>query len=88
MRHDYRGAAEISRALDGLYAFAATVPERFDPQFDLIFEATLGTTEVEAFLRRANPAAYAAMLERFRSAARRGVWRSRRNSVVARLGEP
>ena len=69
MRHGYRGAAEIGRALDGLYAFAATVPGRFDAQFDLMFEATLGDPEVDAFLHRANPAAHRAMLARFRQAA-------------------
>jgi cobaltochelatase CobN len=87
MRHNYRGAAEISRALEGLYAFAATVPARFDQQFDLIFDATLGTPEVETFLRRANPAAYAAMLENFRAAAAQNLWHSRRNSVAAYLAE-
>jgi cobaltochelatase CobN len=87
MRHDYRGAGEIGRALDGLYAFAATVPGRFDAQFDLIFEATLGNPEVDAFLRRANPAAHRAMLERFRNAVKRDFWRSRRNSVVEWLAE-
>ena len=85
MRNDYRGAGEIGRALDGLYAFAATVPERFDRQFDLMFDATLGNPEVDAFLRCANPAAYQAMLARFRNAAKRGFWRSRRNSVAERL---
>ncbi|NNM57595.1 cobaltochelatase subunit CobN, partial [Acidocella sp.] len=85
MRHDYRGAGEISRALEGLCAFAASVPARFDAQFDLIFEATLANAAVDAFLRQANPAAHATMLERFRSAARRDLWRSRRNSVAERL---
>ena len=88
MRHDYRGAAEISRALEGLYAFAATVPERFDAQFCLLFDATLGTPDVDAFLRRANPEAHQAMLWRFAQALERGLWRNRRNSVAARLAEP
>jgi cobaltochelatase CobN len=87
MRHGYRGAAEIARALDGLYAFAATVPGRFDAQFDLIFEATLGDPEVDAFLHQANPAAHRAMLARFRKAAERNLWHSRRNSVAERLAE-
>jgi len=82
MRHGYRGAGEISRALDGLYGFAAAMPGRFDAQFELIFEATLGNTEVDTFLRHANPAAHEAMLERFRSVVKRGLWRSRRNSVA------
>ncbi|HEY1857828.1 cobaltochelatase subunit CobN [Acidocella sp.] len=88
MRHDYRGAAEISRALEGLYAFAATVPTRFDAQFDLLFDATLGTPEVELFLREANPEAHRAMRTRFQNALERGLWRNRRNSVAAKLAEP
>jgi cobaltochelatase CobN len=88
MRHDYRGAAEISRALEGLYAFAATVPARFDAQFDLLFDATLGTPDVDFFLRRANPQAHRAMQARFRHALESGLWRNRRNSVAASLAEP
>ena len=88
MRHDYRGAAEIGRALEGLYAFAVTVPERFDAQFDLLFDATLGTTEVDDFLRSANPEAHRAMVRRFQQALDQGLWRNRRNSVAARLAAP
>jgi cobaltochelatase CobN len=51
MRHGYRGGAEMARALDALFSFAATLPERMDGQFDLIFDATLGDDEVDAFLR-------------------------------------
>ena len=88
MRHDYRGAAEIGRALEGLYAFAVTVPERFDAQFDLLFDATLGTIEVDDFLRSANPEAHRAMVRRFQQALDQGLWRNRRNSVAARLSAP
>ena len=82
MRHGYRGAAEISRALDALHAFAATLPGRLDRQFDLMFDATLGDAATDAFLRRANPEARAAMAGRFRDARERGLWRGRRNDVA------
>ena len=85
MRHGYRGASEIAKALEGLYAFAATLPERLDGQFELMFEATLGDPAVDAFLRQANPLARAAMADRFREALARGLWRPRRNSVAAEL---
>jgi len=88
MRHGYRGAAEIARALDGLHAFAATLTQRFDAQFDLVFDATLGDAEVERFLREANPAAHEAMAGRFREALRRDLWRTRRNFVAAILDKP
>jgi cobaltochelatase CobN len=84
-RHGYRGAAEIARALDGLYAFAACVPERFDQQFDLLWGATLGDEAVDAFLIAANKAARDGMAARFADARRRGLWWTRRNDVAALL---
>lgn len=87
MRHGYRGAAEIARGLDALHGFAATLPERFDTQFDLLFDATLGDEAVDRFLRAANPQARAAMAARFREAIGRDLWRPRRNSVEAALEE-
>jgi cobaltochelatase CobN len=87
MRHDYRGAAEISRALDGFCAFAASLAQNFDQQFDLIFEATCGNPEVDAFLRNANPDARRTMLERFRNARAQNIWRSRRNSIAEFLDQ-
>ncbi len=86
MRHGYRGGAEIARGLDGLFAFAATLPQRLDPQFDLVFDATLGDEAVDQFLRDANPAARAAIADRFRDALRRDLWRPRRNSIANQLG--
>ena len=85
MRHDYRGAAEIARAVQGLAGFAATVPFRLDRQFDLLFDATLGNPEVNAFLTTMNAAAHADMVERFATARARGWWRPRRNDLD--LGE-
>ena len=82
MRHGYRGAAEMARALDGLHAFAATLPQRLDAQFDLLFDATLGDVTVDAFLREHNAEAHAAMAERFRDALRRDLWRPRRNAAA------
>ncbi|WP_137391317.1 cobaltochelatase subunit CobN [Rhodoligotrophos defluvii] len=87
MRHGYRGAAEIARGLDGLFGFAATLGSRFDRQFELIFDATLGCEPVDAFLRRENPQARAAMAARFAEAVRRDLWRPRRNAVATLLAE-
>ncbi|GAC88163.1 cobaltochelatase subunit CobN [Gluconobacter thailandicus F149-1 = NBRC 100600] len=84
-RHDYRGAAEIARGLDGLCAFAATLPTRFDHQFDLVFAATLGNDTCDKFLQNVNPQARQAMRERFQDMIRRGLWHPRLNSVAALL---
>jgi len=83
MRHGYRGAAEVTRSVEGLFAFAATLPARLDPQFDVLFDATLGNERVDGFLRKENPSAREAMAARFDEAIRRDLWRPRRNSVAA-----
>jgi cobaltochelatase CobN len=85
MRHGYRGASEVTRSVEGLFAFAATLPTRLDRQFELLFDSTLGDEKVDAFLRQANPAAREAMAKRFDEAIRRDLWRPRRNSVAATL---
>jgi cobaltochelatase CobN len=81
MRHAYRGAAEIARALDSLHGFAATLPRRLDRQFDLLFDATLGDAAVDAFLAAENPDARRAMARRFQDALDRDLWRPRRNAI-------
>ncbi|MFB9871299.1 cobaltochelatase subunit CobN [Acetobacter farinalis] len=81
-RHGYAGAAELARGLDALHGFAATLPERFDQQFDRVFAVTLGDEACNAFLLRENPAAREAMRARFAEAWRRGLWHPRGNSVA------
>ena len=80
MRHGHRGAAEIAQSLDNLYAFAALTDAVSSGQFDLLFDATLGDEAVRAFFVRANRPAARHMALVFEEAARRGFWRSRRNS--------
>ena len=87
MRHKYRGGAEIARTVETLCGFAATLPQRLDRQFDLVFDATLGDATVDAFLRAENPQARAAMAARLREAIRRDLWRPRRNTVAAALDD-
>jgi cobaltochelatase CobN len=82
MRHGYRGAAEVARSVEGLYAFAATLPARLDAQFDVLFDATLGDAAVDRFLRDQNPDARAAMAKRFDEAIARDLWRPRKNSIA------
>ena len=86
MRHGYRGAAEVTRSVEGLFAFAATLPARLDRQFEILYDATIGNESVDSFLRQENPRAREAMAARFDEAIGRDLWRPRRNSVV-RLSE-
>jgi cobaltochelatase CobN len=86
MRHGFRGAAEIAATLDHMAAFAhlaQVVPAHL---FDLYHDATLGRDAVRDFLARENPAALAAMEDRFRALAEAGLWVTRRNSIAATLG--
>ena len=87
MRHGYAGAAEMARAVDALGAFAATLPQRFDRQFDLLHAATLGTPAVDAFLRRENPDARAAIAAGFAGARAAGLWHPRRNDIAEPAAE-
>ncbi len=80
MRHGHRGAMEIAEGLDNLFAYAALTHAVESRQFDMIFDATLGDDAVRAFLLGANRLAAQGMAAKFEEAARRGFWRSRRNS--------
>ncbi|CAI3956949.1 Cobalamin biosynthesis protein CobN [Commensalibacter communis] len=87
MKHHYRGAAEIARSVDALFGFAATLSHRFDQQFNLVFEATLGNETVNNFLEHANKEAKKSIQNRFKEARDRGLWHPRSNSVAMILDE-
>ncbi len=84
-RHGARGAAEIAATLDHMAAFAHLADAVGPHLFDQYFEATMGKEPVRAFLQDANPMAFQAMLERFRSLRDAGLWKSRRNAIIADL---
>lgn len=86
MRHGYRGAAEMASTLDQMAAFAHLAHAVGSHHFDLYFDATLGNDAVCDFLENANPAALAAMRQRFADLTGQGYWQTRRNSVGMRLG--
>ena len=84
-RHGFRGAAEIAATLENMSAFAQlahVVPAHL---FDLYYEATLGTPQVIAFMEDTNPDALIAMRTRFAALHEAGLWRSRRNSILAAI---
>jgi cobaltochelatase CobN len=57
-------------------------------QFDLIYDATLGSEAVSAFLHDCNPEAARALARTFEIARERRFWLTRRNSIAVQLGEP
>ncbi|MEO1612199.1 MAG: cobaltochelatase subunit CobN, partial [Pseudomonadota bacterium] len=84
-RHGFRGAAEIAATLENMAAFAHLADVVGPHLFDQFWEATLGEDDVTAFMEDANPEALAAMRTRFAELLDAGLWRSRRNSILARL---
>jgi cobaltochelatase CobN len=87
MRHGHRGAAEIAETIDNLFAYAALTDAVASRHFECIFDATLGTAEVRAFLLAANPQAARAIASRFEQALQRGFWQNRRNSTLSTIAE-
>ncbi len=85
MRHGFRGGAEIAATLEHMAAFAQLADAVPAHLFDAYHEATLGDAEVAAFLERENPGAAAAMRDRFAALHAAGLWRTRRNSILAGL---
>ena len=69
--------------MHALAAFAETLPDRFDRQLDLVYAATLGTADVDAFLQRENADAHAAIRARFAGLRDAGLWHPQRNDIAA-----
>jgi cobaltochelatase CobN len=87
LRHGWRGAAEIAQGVDALFAFAATTDAVSNATFDLLFTALVADQATRERIASANPAAAQAIRDRFADAKRRGMWRSRLNSVAALLDD-
>ncbi|WP_267435234.1 cobaltochelatase subunit CobN [Sphingomonas sp. GM_Shp_1] len=85
MAHGFRGAAEIAATLDHLGSFAHLADAVPAALIDLYWDATLAQDAVRDFMAQANPAALAAMEARFAALYQAGLWRTRRNSVLAML---
>ncbi|WP_314372474.1 cobaltochelatase subunit CobN [Sphingomonas paucimobilis] len=85
MAHGFRGAAEIAATLDYLGSFAHLADVVPAALIDLYWDATLARDDVRDFLTQANPKALAAMEARFAALRAAGLWRTRRNSVLAML---
>lgn len=74
MRHGYKGAVEMAATVDYLFGYDATAEVLDDWMYERLAEAYLFDEPVRDFLRRANPWAERAMIERLLEAAERGLW--------------
>jgi cobaltochelatase CobN len=83
--HGHRGVAEIAQGVDALYAFSATAEAVSGALFDATHAALIADEAVLSAMVRSNPAATVAIAQRLRDALARGLWVSRRNSVVHEL---
>jgi len=85
MRHGYRGAAEIARSADHLFAMAVLSDAVPPEAFERLFAVLCLDDEIRAFLKRENPDAARALADCFEAARARNLWQSRRNSDSALL---
>jgi cobaltochelatase CobN len=74
MRHGYKGAVEMAATVDYLFGYDATAENLDDRMYEQLAAAYLLDDAVRDFLRRANPWAERAMIERLLEAAQRGLW--------------
>ena len=86
MRHGFRGAAEIAATMDHLAAFTHLTRAVPPHLIDLYHDATLGRADLVDFMQRENPAALAALRDRFEALREAGLWVTRRNSIAASIG--
>jgi cobaltochelatase CobN len=85
MRHGYKGAVEMAATVDYLFGYDATAEVLEDWMYERLAAAYLFDDSVRDFLRRANPWAERAMLERLLEAAERGLWEQPEAETLARL---
>jgi cobaltochelatase CobN len=74
MRHGYKGAVEMAATVDYLFGYDATTEVLEDWMYERLAGAYLFAESVQDFLRRHNPWAERAMIERLLEAAQRGLW--------------
>ena len=85
MRHGYKGAVEMAATVDYLFGYDATTEVLEDWMYQRLAEAYLFDRKVQDFLRRSNPWAERAMIERMLEAAERGLWEQPDAETLGRL---
>jgi cobaltochelatase CobN len=85
MRHGYKGAVEMAATVDYLFGYDATAEVLEDWMYERLTAAYLLDEEVRQFIRRVNPWAERAMIERLLEAAQRGMWERPDPATLERL---
>ncbi len=85
MRHGYKGAAEMAATVDYLFGYDATTEVVEDWMYEQVAAAYLLDDRVRDFVRRHNPWAERAMVERLLEAAARGLWEAPDPQTLSRL---
>jgi cobaltochelatase CobN len=85
MRHGYKGAVEMAATVDYLFGYDATAEVVEDWMYEQLAAAYLFDEHTQAFLRRANPWAERAMIERLLEAVDRGLWENPQAKTLGRL---
>jgi cobaltochelatase CobN len=85
MRHGYKGASEMAATVDYLFGYDATAEVLDDWMYEQLAAAYLLDDTVRNFVRRVNPWAERAMIERLLEAADRGLWESPDPATLAKL---
>jgi cobaltochelatase CobN len=85
MRHGYKGAAEMAATVDYLFGYDATTEVVEDWMYEQLAGAYLLDDRVRDFVRRHNPWAERAMVERLLEAAARGLWQAPDPQLLSRL---
>jgi cobaltochelatase CobN len=86
-RHGYKGAFELAAAVDYLFGFDATAGVVQDWMYDRLAREYVLGQDCREFLRRSNPWALRAIVERLHEAAERGMWAEPDPGVLAALRE-
>jgi cobaltochelatase CobN len=85
MRHGYKGAVEMAATVDYLFGYDATTEVLEDWMYERLVAVYLFDDRTRDFLRRNNPWAERAMIERLLEAAQRGLWENPDAETLQRL---
>jgi cobaltochelatase CobN len=85
MRHGYKGAMEMAATMDYLFGYDATAKILDDWMYERLAATYLFEDTIRDFLRRSNPWAERALIERLLEAAERGLWAQPDPSTLRRL---